>query len=192
MIEIKFKGDLKDVITEIVNFRDALNAPLNPNLDSAGASQNATPSAAVNSAANVVPAHEPSPQVTPAEAPAAPAPAVEKATPAPAVEKATPAPAVEKATPAPAVEPITLESTPNTPEIPKATPDAPVAAVPVSPAKEYSLDELLTATAPLMDAGKIADLQALMQKYGVASMMEIPKEKYGELATDLRALGAKL
>lgn len=174
MIEIKFKGDLKDVITEIVNFRDALNAPLNPNLDSAGASQNATPSAAVNSAANVVPAHEPSPQVTPAEAPAAPAPAV------------------EKATPAPAVEPITLESTPNTPEIPKATPDAPVAAVPVSPAKEYSLDELLTATAPLMDAGKIADLQALMQKYGVASMMEIPKEKYGELATDLRALGAKL
>ena len=174
MIEIKFKGDLKDVITEIVNFRDALNAPLNPNLDSAGASQNATPSASVNSAANVVPAHEPSPQVTPAEAPA------------------TPAPAVEKATPAPATEPITLESTPNTPEIPKATPDAPVAAVPVAPAKEYSLDELLTATAPLMDAGKIADLQALMQKYGVASMMEIPKEKYGELATDLRALGAKL
>lgn len=165
MIEIKFKGDLKDVITEIVNFRDALNAPLNPNLDSAGASQNATPSASVNSAANVVPAHEPSPQVTPAEAPAAPAPAT---------------------------EPITLESTPNTPEIPKATPDAPVAAVPVAPAKEYSLDELLTATAPLMDAGKIADLQALMQKYGVASMMEIPKEKYGELATDLRALGAKL
>ena len=169
MIEIKFKGDLKDVITEIVNFRDALNAPLNPNLDSAGASQNATPSAAVNSAANVVPAHEPSPQVTPAEAPAE-------------------APAA----PAPATEPITLENTPNTPEIPKATPDAPVAAVPVAPAKEYSLDELLTATAPLMDAGKIADLQALMQKYCVASMMEIPKEKYGELATDLRALGAKL
>ena len=167
MIEIKFKGDLKDVITEIVNFRDALNAPLNPNLDSAGASQNATPSAAVNSAANVVPAHEPSPQVTPAEAPAAPAPAV------------------EKATPAPATEPITLE-------IPKATPEPPVATVPTAPAKEYSLDELLTATAPLMDAGKIADLQALMQKYGVASMMEIPKEKYGELATDLRALGAKL
>lgn len=174
MIEIKFKGDLKDVITEIVNFRDALNAPLNQNLDSAGASQNVTPSAAVNSAANVVPAHEPSPQVTPAEASAAPAPAV------------------EKATPAPATEPITLESTPNTPEIPKATPDAPVAAVPVAPAKEYSLDELLTATAPLMDAGKIADLQALMQKYGVASMMEIPKEKYGELATDLRELGAEL
>ena len=34
MIEIKFKGDLKDVITEIVNFRGALNAPRNPNLDS--------------------------------------------------------------------------------------------------------------------------------------------------------------
>ena len=43
-----------------------------------------------------------------------------------------------------------------------------------------------------MDAGKISELQALMQKYGVASMMEIPKEKYGELATDLRALGARI
>lgn len=173
MIEIKFKGDLKDVITEIVNFRDALNAPLNPNLDSAGASQNATPSAAVNSAANVVPAHEPSPQVTPAEAPEAPATAPET--------PSTPAPATPVA-PAPVA--------PSTPD--PAAPEPPVATVPTAPAKEYSLDELLTATAPLMDAGKIADLQALMQKYGVASMMEIPKEKYGELATDLRALGAKL
>lgn len=101
---------------------------------------------------------------------------------APAPNTETPATVQEPDAPAP--------ETPSTPD--PATPEPPVATVPTAPAKEYSLDELLTATAPLMDAGKIADLQALMQKYGVASMMEIPKEKYGELATDLRALGAKL
>ena len=95
-------------------------------------------------------------------------------------------------TPAPA--PVTPAPAPVTPAFapaPKA-PEPPVSAVPTAPAKDYSLDELLTATAPLMDAGKISELQALMQKYGVASMMEIPKERYGELATDLRALGARI
>lgn len=101
---------------------------------------------------------------------------------APAPNTETPATVQEPDAPAPVA--------PSTPD--PAAPEPPVATVPTTPAKEYSLDELLTATAPLMDAGKIADLQALMQKYGVASMMEIPKEKYGELATDLRALGAKL
>ncbi len=103
--------------------------------------------------------------------------------PAPVTPASAPAPAVT-ASPAPAPEP---EPAPA----PK-VPEPPVSAVPTAPAKEYSLDELLTATAPLMDAGKISELQALMQKYGVASMMEIPKERYGELATDLRALGARI
>lgn len=68
----------------------------------------------------------------------------------------------------------------------------PAAVVPTAPVKEYTLDELLAATAPLMDAGKIAELQGLMQRFGVPSMMDIPKEKYGELATALRELGARL
>lgn len=73
------------------------------------------------------------------------------------------------------------------------TPEPPVApVVPTAPAKKYTLDELLAATAPLMDAGKIAELQALMQKFGVPSIMDIPEEKYGELATALRELGAEL
>lgn len=72
----------------------------------------------------------------------------------------------------------------------KAEPAA--AVVPTAPVKEYTLDELLAATAPLMDAGKIAELQGLMQRFGVPSMMDIPKEKYGELATALRELGARL
>lgn len=112
--------------------------------------------------------------------------------PAPVTPASVPAPAVTASpAPAPTPEPAPGPKAPEPAPAPK-VPEPPVAAVPTAPAKDYSLDELLTATAPLMDAGKISELQALMQKYSVASMMEIPKERYGELATDLRALGARL
>ena len=115
------------------------------------------------------------PTVSPAPQ-AAPAPTTE----APATVQAPSAPAPETpSTPAPATPVAPAPTAPSTPD-------------PAAPAKEYSLDELLTATAPLMDAGKIADLQALMQKFGVPSMMEIPEDRYGELATALRELGAEL
>lgn len=126
--------------------------------------------------------------------------AVENATSAPknatkAPEKATSAPkiapsATENATIAPTPEPAKAAD----PEpVKPAAPEPPAApAVPTAPAKKYTLDELLAATAPLMDAGKIAELQALMQKFGVPSMMEIPEDRYGELATALRELGAEL
>lgn len=96
--------------------------------------------------------------------------------------------ATESATIAPTPEPVKAAE-PTAPGAPE-TPAAPV--VPTAPAKKYTLDELLAATAPLMDAGKIAELQALMQKFGVPSMMDIPEEKYGGLATALRELGAEL
>lgn len=133
--------------------------------------------------------------------------AVENATSAP--KKATKAP--EKAISTPEIAPSAPEIAPSAPEnatiaptpepakaadpepVKPAAPEPPAApAVPTAPAKKYTLDELLAATAPLMDAGKIAELQALMQKFGVPSMMDIPEEKYGELATALRELGAEL
>lgn len=119
--------------------------------------------------------------------------AVENTTSAP--KKATKAPekahpALEAAPSAPTPEPVkSADPEPVKPAAPE-PPAAPV--VPTAPAKKYTLDELLAATAPLMDAGKIAELQALMQKFGVPSMMDIPEEKYGELATALRELGAEL
>ena len=98
--------------------------------------------------------------------------------------------ATESATIAPTPEPVkSADPEPVKPAAPE-PPAAPV--VPTAPAKKYTLDELLAATAPLMDAGKIAELQALMQKFGVPSMMDNPEEKYGELATALRELGAEL
>lgn len=175
MMKVSFEGNVNEVLSDMKAFLQqsselspdvgAMTAELHPNMDAA-----------------------PTVSHAPQAAPSSSVSAVEKTTPAPTTE--TPATVQAPSTPAPET-PST--PAPETPSIPApGAPEPPVATVPTAPAKEYSLDELLTATAPLMDAGKIADLQALMQKYGVASMMEIPKEKYGELATDLRALGAKL
>lgn len=82
----------------------------------------------------------------------------------------------------------------KSPAVPVQPPTVPVQSptVPVAPAKEYTQAEILAACGPLMDAGKVPELTQIIQEFGVASMMEIPQEKYGELAVKLRALGAKL
>lgn len=80
----------------------------------------------------------------------------------------------------------------SAPKAAKAAKAAKSPAVPVAPAKEYTQAEILAACGPLMDAGKVPELTQIIQEFGVASMMEIPQEKYGELAVKLRALGAKL
>ena len=175
MMKVSFEGNVNEVLSDMKAFLQqsaelspdmgAMTAELHPNMDA-------------------VPTVSPAPQAAPSSSVSA----VEKTTQAPTTE--TPATVQAPSTPAPETPSTPAPETPSTPA--PGAPEPPVATVPTAPAKEYSLDELLTATAPLMDAGKIADLQALMQKYGVASMMEIPKEKYGDLATDLRALGAKL
>ena len=167
MMKVSFEGNVNEVLSDMKAFLQQ-SSELSPDVGAMTAELHPNMDAA--------PTVSPAPQAAPSSSVSA----VEKTTQAPTTE--TPATVQAPSTPAP--------ETPSTPD--PATPEPPVATVPTAPAKEYSLDELLTATAPLMDAGKIADLQALMQKYGVASMMEIPKEKYGELATDLRALGAKL
>lgn len=71
--------------------------------------------------------------------------------------------------------------------IPTATP-----VVPTAPAKTYTLDDLITAAAPLLDAGKFDEMTALTRKYGADSFMSIKESDFGSVAADLRALGAKL
>lgn len=82
----------------------------------------------------------------------------------------------------------------KSPAVPVQPPTVPVQppTVPVAPAKEYTQAEILAACGPLIDAGKVPELTQIIQEFGVASMMEIPQEKYGELAVKLRAMGAKL
>ena len=77
--------------------------------------------------------------------------------------------------------------------VPQAQPaPAPAPAVPTAQPKQYTLDELTKACAPIMDAGKRQDLIDLLKEFGVDAMPQLPKEQYGEFATKLRALGAQI
>lgn len=73
-------------------------------------------------------------------------------------------------------------------------PDEPkveAATVPEPTPKEYKLEELQVAMQPLINS-KLSELQALLAKYGVPSLVELPKERYPEFAADLRAMGVQI
>lgn len=72
---------------------------------------------------------------------------------------------------------------------------APAAPIPVAPTvapPAYTIDILSAAAAPLMAQGKQAELTGLLQSFGVQALTLLPQERYGEFATALRGLGAKL
>ena len=118
-------------------------------------------------------------------APAAQAPIVPyaaAATPATAAA-ASAAPAPPAPAPAAPAEPV-----PTAPTL-----AAPAAAVPLATApQQYTLAELQKAVMPLLDAGRMADLQQVLAKYGAQDLTKVPAEQYGALAADFRALGARL
>lgn len=66
-----------------------------------------------------------------------------------------------------------------------------VPVVPTAPVKEYKLEELQTAMQPFIN-DRLSELQALLTKYQVVSLIDLPKERYPEIAADLRAMGARL
>ena len=57
-------------------------------------------------------------------------------------------------------------------------------------AQEYTQDQLAVACAGLVNQGKQGKLMQILQGFGVAALVDVPKERYGELATVLRAEGA--
>lgn len=94
----------------------------------------------------------------------------------------------------PAVEaaPQIVEAVPEEPEKEAAIPtEDPMAAVPIAAVKEYKLEELQVAMQPFINT-KLAELQALLAKYKVVSLVDLPKDQYGVFAADLRALGAQI
>ncbi len=112
-------------------------------------------------------------------APAAQAPAAAPATAA----VASTAPAQPAPAPAAPTEPV-----PTAPTL-----AAPAAAVPLATAQpQYTLAELQRAVMPLFDAGKMAELQQVLAKYGAQDLTKVSTEQYGALAADFRALGARL
>lgn len=76
------------------------------------------------------------------------------------------------------------------------TAPAPVgqSAAPTVPTTEhtYTRDELSRAAMTLMDKGMQVQLQQLIQSYGVASLVDLPADQYGNFATALRGLGAQI
>lgn len=92
----------------------------------------------------------------------------------------------------PANPPETGKNT-GTPAPAEPAPAAPAQpAVPAAPARVYTLPELQAACAPLMDQGKLNELQQVVASFGVTNLLDIPEAHYGELATKLRELGARL
>ena len=100
-------------------------------------------------------------------------------------------PAKPERTAVPSVAPATtVSAVPVAPATPAPTP--PPAPVPRADAPTYTIEELQLACAPLMDVNRMGEIQSTIAKYGATSLLDIPKEQYGALAADLRALGARL
>ena len=121
-------------------------------------------------------------------APAAQAPVVPHAAAATPATAAAASAAPAPTAPAPAAPAAPAEPVPTAPAL-----AAPAAAVPLATApQQYTLAELQKAVMPLLDAGRMADLQQVLAKYGAQDLTKVPAEQYGALAADFRALGARL
>lgn len=86
---------------------------------------------------------------------------------------------------------VTTAAYPPQAPVTPAQPPAPAPVVPTS-APSYSVEQLGTAAAGLMQAGKQQELIGLLQQFGVPSLVDLPPERYGDFATALRGLGAQI
>lgn len=85
------------------------------------------------------------------------------------------------------VHPITpVEPTAPTQPVTPTTP-----AVPVSE-KTYTLEDIQRASAALVQGGKIAQLQALLQQFNAISLAHLSQDNFGAFALKLRELGADI
>lgn len=56
----------------------------------------------------------------------------------------------------------------------------------------YTLEQLAVAATQLVDAGRRNELVNLLGQFGVQALTALPKEQYGNFATALRQLGARI
>lgn len=66
------------------------------------------------------------------------------------------------------------------------------AAVPVSSAPTYTIDQITKAGADLVQAGKMPQLYGLMQQFGIGAATDLRPEQYGAFAMALREMGAQI
>lgn len=100
----------------------------------------------------------------------------------------TPAPTTPAPAPGPAAAPVPTAG-PSAVTAPGNTP-APV--VPVAAAPSYSMEQIATAGAALVDAGKRDQLLALLSRFGLQAVTQLQPAQYGTFAAELRALGAQI
>lgn len=88
------------------------------------------------------------------------------------------------------VHPITpVETTAPTQTVTPVAPTTP--AVPVSE-KTYTLEDIQRASAALVQGGKIAQLQALLQQFNAISLAHLSQDNFGAFTLKLRELGADI
>ena len=162
-----------------------------------------------------IPSANPTPGQTavPTGAPAAPATAQPSGVPAPAAPMTGPAAAPSNSanptqgagyastapTGAPAAPmagqtsafPSSAYPGPVSPTAPTAPPAQPTG-VPLAPAPQYTVDQIMQAGATLMDAGKVNELMNLLHSFGVQAVMDLKPAQLGAFATAMRELGAKI
>lgn len=107
----------------------------------------------------------------------------------------TPVPAQKPVTPVPAQQPAVSVPAPlpaQQPVMPVPQTAAPVPATVPTAVASYTLDDLARAAMPLMDAGRQAELQQLLQLFGVEALPALQPGQYGAFATKLREMGAQI
>lgn len=95
---------------------------------------------------------------------------------------------------APAPAPVQAPAATAAPVAAPAAPAAPVAppAVPVTAAPAFTREQIMTAGAALIDAGKMNELMTLLNTFGVQAVTQLKQEQLGTFATELRKLGAQI
>lgn len=108
--------------------------------------------------------------------------------PLPATPAMAPAPMPQPEAPQAPVAPPPVQQAAPAPAVPVAPPPS----VPVAAAPTYNRDQIMTAGAALIDAGKINELMGLLNAFGVQAVTQLKQEQLGAFATELRKLGAQI
>lgn len=75
---------------------------------------------------------------------------------------------------------------------PVQTTTAPIAPVSTGTAPTYTRDQLAKAATDHLMPQRMQELTSLLASFGVQSLMDLPEARFGEFATALRGLGAKI
>lgn len=176
--EIEHRGCLRLLQIQNTGGRELMNIALTINAD--------TPEELTAAVKGMASQYQP---CTPVSSPVVP---MQSPTPAPVVTPANTMPQfVPSGSVVPAHAPIQMppagQMAPEPPMTPTPSPAVPLAATPT-----YSLDQIAKAGAELAQAGKMNELLALLQQFGIQAVTQLKPEQIGPFATALRGLGAQL